>query len=274
MTKRRRRSTSTGVIGTPTWALKKRTTRCVLEVEQNFKVCLSIPSLHFANYVFICKLNKRQDFSPEIVINCFIRIVQGLMRELELREKKVNDIQAMGDKFVKEGHPGKKTVEVISLVNSADQWKSSYSMKAVIMKVRHEINPLWFCLLFPCRPSLLPCKLSGAGFSSCAAALRLISKKTQPTTRFGAIVLIQFQFQYTCDKHLEILEKKGVIFFLPHDVLLLQFFADVKDAQDKMKKMQENMKKKYSCDRSTTATRLEDLLQDAVVSDGFLHWYI
>lgn len=45
-----------------------------------------------------------------------------------------------------------------------------------------------------------------------------------------------------------------------------QFFADVKDAQDKMKKMQENMKKKYSCDRSTTATRLEDLLQDAVVS--------
>lgn len=48
-------------------------------------------------------------------------------------------------------------------------------------------------------------------------------------------------------------------------LLLLQFFADVKEAQDKMKKMQENMKKKYSCDRSTTATRLEDLLQDAVV---------
>lgn len=42
----------------------------------------------------------------------------------------------------------------------------------------------------------------------------------------------------------------------------------MKDAQDKMKKMQENMKKKYSCDRSTTATRLEDLLQDAVVSRG------
>lgn len=45
----------------------------------------------------------------------------------------------------------------------------------------------------------------------------------------------------------------------------MQFFADVKEAQDKMKKMQESMKKKYSCDRSTTATRLEDLLQDAVV---------
>lgn len=37
------------------------------------------------------------------------------MRELELREKKVNDIQASGDRLVKDGHPGKKTVEVIAL---------------------------------------------------------------------------------------------------------------------------------------------------------------
>lgn len=43
------------------------------------------------------------------------------MRELELREKKVNDIQALGDKLVRDGHPGKKTVEVITLVNSAKQ---------------------------------------------------------------------------------------------------------------------------------------------------------
>ncbi|XP_077577040.1 plectin isoform X8 [Stigmatopora nigra] len=43
-----------------------------------------------------------------------------------------------------------------------------------------------------------------------------------------------------------------------------QFFADVKEAQDKMKKMRETMNKKYTCDRSTTATRLEDLLQDTV----------
>lgn len=58
---------------------------------------------------------------------------------------------------------------------------------------------------------------------------------------------------------------------VPHGVLSSQFFADVKEAQDKMKKMQENMKKKYSCDRSTTATRLEDLLQDAVVRADCLH---
>lgn len=37
---------------------------------------------------------------------------QGLMRELELREKKINDIQALGDKLVRDGHPGKQTVEV------------------------------------------------------------------------------------------------------------------------------------------------------------------
>lgn len=61
---------------------------------------------------------------------------------------------------------------------------------------------------------------------------------------------------------------------VPHGVLSLQFFADVKEAQDKMNKMQENMKKKYSCDRSTTATRLEDLLQDAVVSEDCPHGYI
>ena len=43
------------------------------------------------------------------------------MRELELREKKVNDIQAMGDKLVRDGHPGKKTVEVNTLVKRVEQ---------------------------------------------------------------------------------------------------------------------------------------------------------
>lgn len=40
-----------------------------------------------------------------------------------------------------------------------------------------------------------------------------------------------------------------------------------------MNKMQENMKKKYSCDGSTTATRLEDLLQDAAVG-GIFSWIL
>lgn len=50
-----------------------------------------------------------------------------------------------------------------------------------------------------------------------------------------------------------------------------QFFADVKEAEAKMKKIQETMKKKYICDRSITVTRLEDLLQDAAVGTLRLH---
>lgn len=47
---------------------------------------------------------------------------------------------------------------------------------------------------------------------------------------------------------------------------LVQFFSDVKEAEEKIKKMQDTMKRKYTCDRSITVTRLEDLLQDAAVS--------
>lgn len=37
---------------------------------------------------------------------------QGLMRELELREKKMNDVQATGDKLLRDGHPARTTIEV------------------------------------------------------------------------------------------------------------------------------------------------------------------
>lgn len=50
----------------------------------------------------------------------------------------------------------------------------------------------------------------------------------------------------------------------------MQFFADVREAEERMKKMQEVMKRKYTCDRSVTVTRLEDLLQDAAVSSSYL----
>ncbi|XP_028326124.1 plectin-like isoform X6 [Gouania willdenowi] len=109
----------------------------------------------------------------------------ALMRELELREKKINDIQALGDKLVRDGHAGKKTVEAFTAALQT-QWS-------------------WILQLCCC-----------------------------------------------IEAHL----KENTAYY--------QFFADVKEAQDKMKKMQENIKKKYSCDRTTTTTRLEDLLQDAV----------
>ncbi|XP_061144501.1 plectin-like isoform X23 [Syngnathus typhle] len=107
----------------------------------------------------------------------------ALMRELEHREKKVNDIQTTGDKFIKDGHPGKKTVEAFTGALQT-QWS-------------------WILQLCCC-----------------------------------------------IEAHL----KENTAYY--------QFFADVKEAQNKMKKMQETMNKKYTCDRSTTATRLEDLLQD------------
>lgn len=51
------------------------------------------------------------------------------MRELELREKKVNDIQALGDKLVKDGHPGKKTVEVITAIVKKKKLHAAYLSK-------------------------------------------------------------------------------------------------------------------------------------------------
>lgn len=35
-----------------------------------------------------------------------------MMRDLELREKKMNGVQATGDKLLRDGHPAKKTIEV------------------------------------------------------------------------------------------------------------------------------------------------------------------
>ncbi len=35
------------------------------------------------------------------------------MRDLEQREKRVNNVQMTGDKMLKEGHPARKTVEVL-----------------------------------------------------------------------------------------------------------------------------------------------------------------
>ncbi|KAM4550072.1 plectin a isoform 5-T6 [Fundulus diaphanus] len=108
----------------------------------------------------------------------------GLMRELELREKKVNGVQTTGDKLLRDGHPGRQTIEAFTAALQT-QWS-------------------WLLQLCCC-----------------------------------------------IETHL----KENTAYF--------QFFADVKEAEERMKKMQEVMKRKYTCDRSVTVTRLEDLLQDA-----------
>ncbi|XP_071391785.1 plectin a [Centroberyx affinis] len=108
----------------------------------------------------------------------------GLMRDLELREKKVNIVQATGDKLLRDGHPATKTVEAFTAALQT-QWS-------------------WLLQLCCC-----------------------------------------------IESHL----KENTAYF--------QFFSDVKEAEEKMKKMHDTMKRKYTCDRSITVTRLEDLLQDA-----------
>ncbi|KAK1880259.1 Plectin, partial [Dissostichus eleginoides] len=108
----------------------------------------------------------------------------GLMRDLELREKKVNVVQATGDKLLRDGHPARKTVEAFTGALQT-QWS-------------------WLLQLCCC-----------------------------------------------VETHL----KENTAYY--------QFFSDVKEAEDKINKMQDTMKRKYTCDRSVTVTRLEDLLQDA-----------
>ncbi|XP_061903122.1 plectin a isoform X2 [Entelurus aequoreus] len=108
----------------------------------------------------------------------------GLMRELEVREKKTNSVQVSGDKLLKDGHPARKTVEAFTAALQT-QWS-------------------WMLQLCCC-----------------------------------------------IESHL----KENTAYF--------QFFADVKEAENKLKKMQDAMKRKYTCERTTTVTRLEDLLQDA-----------
>ncbi|XP_078085939.1 plectin-like isoform X6 [Mustelus asterias] len=109
----------------------------------------------------------------------------GLMKELELKEKKVNSIQNTGDKLLRDAHPAKQTIEAF-MAALQTQWS-------------------WILQLCCC-----------------------------------------------IEAHL----KENTAYF--------QYFSDVKDSENFLKKLQDSIKKKYSCDRSITVTRLEDLLQDSI----------
>uniref|UniRef100_A0A8D0U1R0 Plectin n=1 Tax=Sus scrofa TaxID=9823 RepID=A0A8D0U1R0_PIG len=50
---------------------------------------------------------------------------------------------------------------------------------------------------------------------------------------------------------------------LKENTAYFQFFSDVREAEEQLRKLQETLRRKYTCDRSITVTRLEDLLQDA-----------
>ncbi|XP_027949276.1 plectin-like isoform X1 [Eumetopias jubatus] len=108
----------------------------------------------------------------------------ALMRELELKEKKVKEIQSTGDRLLREGHPARPAVESFQAALQT-QWS-------------------WMLQLCCC-----------------------------------------------IEAHL----KENTAYF--------QFFSDVRETEEQLRKLQETLRRKYTCDRTITVTRLEDLLQDA-----------
>ncbi|XP_060547372.1 microtubule-actin cross-linking factor 1 isoform X16 [Pantherophis guttatus] len=51
---------------------------------------------------------------------------------------------------------------------------------------------------------------------------------------------------------------------LRENTAYFQFFGDARESEMFLKNLQDNIKRKYSCDRNTSLTRLEDLLQDSM----------
>ncbi|XP_025024482.1 microtubule-actin cross-linking factor 1 isoform X8 [Python bivittatus] len=51
---------------------------------------------------------------------------------------------------------------------------------------------------------------------------------------------------------------------LRENTAYFQFFSDARDSETFLRNLQDNIKRKYSCDRNTSLTRLEDLLQDSM----------
>ncbi|XP_059338437.1 plectin isoform X2 [Ammospiza nelsoni] len=107
----------------------------------------------------------------------------ALMRELELRERRIQELRTSGERLLREEHPGAQTLEAF-LAALQTQWS-------------------WMLQLCCC-----------------------------------------------IETHL----KENTNYF--------QFFAEVREAEELLRKTEEMMRRKFSCDRGTTATRLEDLLQD------------
>ncbi|KAM8975105.1 microtubule-actin cross-linking factor 1 [Pelodytes ibericus] len=78
----------------------------------------------------------------------------------------------------------------------------------------------------------------------------------QTVEAYSAAVLSQWQWvQQLClcvEQHV----KENTAYF--------QFFSDVRESEVYLKNLQDSIKRKYSCDRSTSVNRLEDMLQDSM----------
>lgn len=87
------------------------------------------------------------------------------MRELEMKEKKIKEIQNTGDRLLREDHPARPTVEVGARWQGPWEhlwgWGCGTDGPGVGPK-DHVVHS----------PSRLPCRHSGAGCYSCVAALK------------------------------------------------------------------------------------------------------
>ncbi|XP_042296325.1 microtubule-actin cross-linking factor 1 isoform X12 [Sceloporus undulatus] len=100
-------------------------------------------------------------------------------------------------------------------------------------------------------------------FRSLQDTAELLSLENHPAKQtveaYSAAVQTQWQWiRQLClcvDQHV----KENTAYF--------QFFSDARDSESYLRNLQDTIKRKYCCDRNTSLTRLEDLLQDSMAKD-------
>lgn len=116
-------------------------------------------------------------------------------------------------------------------------------------------NFLAVCLCgFLSRHTKLRCRLSGVGSYSSAHVWNSTLRRTLFILR--CLQLFQFinNMPFFC----------VVASSIPF--CLIQFFSDAKESMDYLKNLQDSIQRKYSCDRSSSLHRLEDLIQESMVN--------
>lgn len=56
--------------------------------------------------------------------------------------------------------------------------------------------------------------------------------------------------------------------------LFRQFMSDARDCESYLRQLQETIKRQYTCDKNSRLSKLEDLLQDSMVSTAQLSFYL
>lgn len=207
------------------------------------------------------------------------------MRELELKEKKIKEIQTTGDRLLREDHPARPTVEVGAAGTGGSGTRAA----------RHQ-----GCRDLGCGPQGCGPRVAGQGLEAdgdpCTGlpggpadpveldATAVLLRGGAPEGEHGLLPGEPAHLRRAVSP--EPLDHCWGMRTPPPpgpappccapvpgpgpgaqpDPFPLQFFSDVREAEEQLRKLQETLRRKYVCDRSITVTRLEDLLQDAQVS--------